>query len=200
MRLSLAADANCIDVGANIGDILQDIVTIAPNGRHVAYEPLPELGADLKRRFPKVDVRNAAVSDADGEATFYHVRSSHGRSSLSSDGLDPRNVEQLRVRLEVLDEALPREYVPALVKIDVEGAEAAVLRGARRLLGEHHPIVVFEHGAAAAGMGSTSGEIHGTLGSLGFRIFDIDGRGPLSADEFDTSVRLGKVWTYVAHV
>ena len=199
MRLSLAADANCIDVGANIGDILQDIVTIAPNGRHVAYEPLPELVTDLKRRFPQVDVRDAAVSDASGEATFYRALPSHTRSSLTSHGLDPRDVEQLRVRLEVLDEELPREYVPALVKIDVEGAEAAVLRGAKRLLGEHHPIVVFEHGMAAAAMGSTSGEIYSTLESLGFRIFDIDGRGPLSADEFETSVRLGKLWTYVAH-
>ena len=61
MRLSLTSDANCVDVGANVGDVLAEMVQIAPLGHHVAFEPLPELASVLTRRFPDVEVRNAAV-------------------------------------------------------------------------------------------------------------------------------------------
>ena len=59
LRLLLAfvlrEDANCIDVGANVGEILEEIVRVAPRGRHIAYEPLPDHAADLAKRFPGVD-------------------------------------------------------------------------------------------------------------------------------------------------
>src|SRR4051794_584673 len=56
MALTLAEDASCIDVGANLGTVLGDMVRFAPRGRHVAYEPLPELAAQLASEFPQVDV------------------------------------------------------------------------------------------------------------------------------------------------
>jgi FkbM family methyltransferase len=199
MRLSLADDANCIDIGANVGEVLEEMVAIAPQGRHVAYEPLPDLAADLARRFPQVDVRNAAVSDSTGKTPFYRVRSASTRSSLSPAGLDPNDLEPIQVRVEVLDDALPRDYVPALIKIDVEGNEAAVLRGAKRLLAEHHPIVIFEHGQSGARDPGTSREIHVLLSSLGFRLFDADANGPLTVDELETVVECGRIWTFVAH-
>jgi FkbM family methyltransferase len=197
IRLALSTNANCVDVGANIGDVLTEIVAIAPEGRHVAFEPLPELAADLQRRFPQVDVRNAAVSDVSGRAPFYRMKASHTRSSLSRDGLDASEIEPIQVSLETLDDALPTGYVPTLVKIDVEGAEAGVLRGARRLLGDHRPIVVFEHGEAAPR--AATREIYGLLASLGYRLFDIDANGPLTRDDFNHAVRDGRLWTYVAH-
>jgi FkbM family methyltransferase len=201
MRLSLPVDADCLDIGANVGDVLREIVAIAPAGRHVAYEPLPDLAADLARRFPAVDVRNAAVADAPGETTFYRVRSAHSRSSLTADGLDPSDLDAIRVQVDTLDNALAPDYAPALVKIDVEGAERAVLAGARRVLAEHHPIVIFEHGAPAEGFeGGPSREIHQLLSNLRYRLFDIDGNGPLTAEEFAAVVRRGKIWTFVAHI
>src|SRR5207249_1272465 len=69
----LRPDSNCIDVGAHEGLFLADIVRLAPRGRHVAYEPLPEFAADLTRRFPGVDVRERALSDRPGEVEFVHV-------------------------------------------------------------------------------------------------------------------------------
>jgi FkbM family methyltransferase len=200
MRLSLSQDANCIDIGANVGDVLREMTAIAPHGRHVAYEPLPDLAAELARRFHEVDVRNAAVADVPGEATFYRVKSAPTRSSLAVDGLDPQDIEPLHVRVDALDEALPRDYAPAFVKIDVEGAEREVLAGARRILAEHRPVVVFEHGAAAISHGGTpTRDIHGLLSASGHRIFDIDGAGPFTASEFEAITAEGQVWTFVAH-
>ena len=200
MRLSLASDANCVDIGANVGEVLTEMVAIAPLGRHVAYEPLPDLAAALTSRFPGVDVRNAALADAPGEATFYRVRSAPSRSSLAADGLDPGDVEPLRVRVEALDDALGPEYAPAFVKIDVEGAEPTVLRGMQRVLAEHHPTVVFEHGAGPDGLvGARTRDVHELLSALGYRIFDIDGGGPLAIESLESLVRSGKIWTFVAH-
>lgn len=200
LRLSLPVDANCIDVGANVGDILREIVAIAPEGRHIAYEPLPDLAARLSQEFPQVDVRNAAVAETSGEATFHRVKSAHSRSSLSPSGLDPTDVEQLRVRVEALDHGVGENYSPALIKIDVEGGEREVLFGARKLLERHRPIIIVEHGAAARGFQATpTVDIHRLLSAAGYRIFDIDGNGPFTETEFERTTRVGKIWTFVAH-
>jgi FkbM family methyltransferase len=200
MRLCLPVDANCVDVGANVGDVLREMVAIAPRGRHVAFEPLPDVAADLGRRFPQVDVHNAAAGGASGEASFYRVKSSHSRSSLSPSGLDAADLERLVVRVEALDEVLGSDYAPALIKIDVEGAERATLLGAQRLLERHRPIVIFEHGASAQASDTTAtADIHQLLTKIGYRIFDIDGTGPLTQLEFEVATTRGKVWTFVAH-
>lgn len=200
MRLSLTSDANCVDVGANVGDVLAEMVQIAPLGHHVAFEPLPELASLLTRRFPDVEVRNAAVGACFGRAAFYRVRSAHGRSSLLRVGLDRSDIDDLDVEVVALDEVLDDEGPPALIKIDVEGAELAVLHGARRILSYHRPIVVFEHGASARASDSTSTrKIHAFLTELRYRVFDIDGIGPLNEEQFEAVARKGKVWTFVTH-
>ncbi len=199
MRLSLPSTANCIDLGANVGDVLREIVAIAPGGRHIAYEPLSDLAAALAQRFPAVDVRNAAVAEAPGEATFYRVHGSHSRSSLSASGLEGEDVQPVQVRVDCLDRALDADYVPAFIKIDVEGAEHAVLAGALQTLSAHHPLIVFEHGASAEGVAAGTSDIHELLSGIGYRIFDIDGNGPFALAELERIVSAGDIWTFVAH-
>ena len=80
MAAVLPPGANCIDIGANVGDVLGMMVRLAPAGHHIAYEPLPELAGSLAERFPGVDVRNAAVWETSGEATFYRDTVSDSRS------------------------------------------------------------------------------------------------------------------------
>lgn len=199
LALTLAEDACCVDVGANVGAVLRDIVRAAPRGHHVAFEPLPEHAAALAREFPGVDVHNAAVSDHAGEATFHRHRARDTRSSLSPLDHAADELEPFAVRLEVLDDALPEGFVPALVKIDVEGAEEQVLRGAERTLAEHRPVVVLEHDQRAAHFGTSSTTIHGLLTAAGLRVFDIDGNGPYDAAGFERRVSSGAIWTFVAH-
>src|SRR3954452_2818833 len=103
LAATLPANANCIDVGANVGGVLEEFVRLAPEGRHIAYEPLPELAAELRRRFPDVDVRCAAVSDTAGEARFHRHVEHHTRSALRPQ--DGPTVE-MRVRLETLDDSI----------------------------------------------------------------------------------------------
>ena len=199
----LAEDANCIDVGAHSGGILREIVRCAPRGRHMAFEPLPELAAELAREFPGVEVHAAAVSDVAGEQEFTFLESDPMRSSLAvaGDAAEPSAgaATRLRIRTERLDDVLPDGYVPALIKVDVEGAEAAVFRGAAETLRRHRPIVVFEHGLGGADrFGSGPAELWEILcDDLGMRIYDLDGHGPYSRQEW-VDVFDQPIWNFLA--
>jgi len=199
LAYTLAEDANCIDIGASEGLILRHMVRLAPRGRHVAFEPLPDLAAGLRSAFPAVDVRQCALYDEAGTQPFHRVRKGHWRSSLRPMGLAASELDTFPVAVERLDDALPRGYVPALLKIDVEGAEGGVLAGAVRTLREHRPVVIFEHGAHAAHFPKQSADVFSLLtDAAGLRVFDIDGGGPYSADAFAARVRAGRLWTFVA--
>lgn len=196
---ALAPDANCVDVGAHGGDVLVDLLRIAPRGHHLAFEPLPHLAAQLQRRLPSVDVRAVALSDANGTADFAHVVDRPGWSGLKErptpDGA-AADVRHITVPTQRLDDALPPGYVPSLVKVDVEGAELQVLRGAQSTLATHRPLLVFEHGLGSADhYGTRPEDVHDLLAAeLGYRIFDLQGQGPYDRaafmSTFHTSARV----------
>lgn len=178
LTFTLSQNANCIDVGANVGRILGQIVAAAPGGRHIAYEPLPDLYADLQRRFPDVDVRRVAASDRRGKASFQHVRSRPAYSGLRRrDYPGNEDIEEIEVVVEDIDSSLPDGYIPMLIKIDVEGGERQVIEGAIETIVRHRPIVVFEHGKSSARHYNTApGDIFDLLvGQAGLRLFDLDG-------------------------
>jgi FkbM family methyltransferase len=69
----LEADSDCLDIGAHEGVVLREMVRLAPNGRHIAWEPLPALARRLRERYPAVEIRDAALSIGAGERAFAHV-------------------------------------------------------------------------------------------------------------------------------
>jgi FkbM family methyltransferase len=198
--VTLREDSNCIDVGANEGALLQYFAELAPRGRHIAYEPVPALADALERRFRTVDVRRAAASDSVGETSFVVHKKLASRSSMRSVGYPSDATETLTVRTEDLDSSLPDGYVPHLLKIDVEGAEHLVLRGALRTLAAHRPLVLFEHQKSTAShYGSGPEEMFGLLTEdAGMRIFDMDGRGPYTLDRFRHAYETGARWNFLA--
>jgi FkbM family methyltransferase len=201
MRVLLAAclapDSCCIDVGAHSGGVLRDIVRCAPGGHHIAYEPLPHLAEALAREFPGVEVRAAALSDRDGRAAFVHDRTEPARSTLQAHAFtDHEHATEIEVRVERLDGALPPNYSPALIKIDVEGTELKLLRGAVGTLRAHRPIVVFEHGGGGT---SPPGDVYSLLvDEVGLRIYDLDGAGPYSRADFEATYPLPTMWNWIA--
>ena len=197
----LRADDNCIDIGAHSGAILREMVRCAPAGRHLAYEPLPAFAAALAREFPTVDVRNAAVSDHPGEATFHVIADDPMQSGLQRrNDADPAASQPISVRVETIDDSLPAGYVPALIKIDVEGGERQVLAGALETIRRHAPVVCFEHGPGAERQYETTPEqVYDLLTEgAGMRIFDIDGNGPYSREQFVETYHR-PIWNFVAH-
>jgi len=104
----------------------------------------------------------------------------------------------ISVRTERLDDTLDADYVPSFIKIDVEGAEMLVLRDAAETLRLHHPVLVFEYGRGMefTSYGTKPSDIWGFLDDLGYRIFDLDGHGPMSLEEFSGT----PCWNFIAHL
>jgi FkbM family methyltransferase len=184
---ALASDGTYVDVGANRGQILREALRVAPRGRHIAFEPIPELAEEIRREFPQVDCRQVAVAAESGTAEFCHFKSLDGwsglrRSPLISDQQgDP---EFIAVTVSTLDAELG-ELRPALIKIDVEGAELDVLEGARALIARARPLLIFEHVAPASALyDAPPAAPWDLLAELGYEIFTATGDGPVARTAF----------------
>jgi FkbM family methyltransferase len=201
LAFALRRDSNCLDVGAHDGLFLRDLKRVAPLGRHLAYEPIPHLYEALVRRFPDIEIRRKAASDADGETTFVYVPDLPGYSGLRERRY-PREVErqELRVEVERIDDHLPEGWLPAFMKIDVEGAEALVFAGAMDTIRKAQPIIAFEHGKGASTYyGTGPSDIYQLLAAdAGLLIFDMDGRGPYSLSQFEDEYHFGSRWNFLA--
>jgi FkbM family methyltransferase len=190
LACALRSDSSYVDVGANRGQILGEAVRVAPRGRHVAFEPIPTVAADLSRAFPGVDCRQLALGARPQAAQFCHFRNLEGWSGLkrnpeiSDEQGDP---EYITVTVSTLDAEIGN-LTPQVVKIDVEGTELGVVEGAHALLSEAKPVVIFEHVAAAGALyGFSSGALWDRLAELDYEIFSVTGDGPFTRDAFAES-------------
>jgi FkbM family methyltransferase len=139
-------DSNCLDIGAHKGYFIDLFRTLAPNGEHYAFEPLPELYDELRTKYPEVRSMQLALSNTTGNTTFNKVV-----GSLAWSGLKPQEypqeleVQEIIVQTNRLDNVLPQSKKIDFIKIDVEGAEMEVLKGAIGLITRYKPRILFEH-------------------------------------------------------
>jgi len=142
-----------VDVGANKGSYVPWLSRAAgPAGRVVAFEPQPELAEYLARTCRAAGLDNVVVqaAGASDRAGILPLRipgergPSPGASFAAAVGGRPsgRVVEAPVVSLDEFFRGEPRRI--SAIKIDVEGHELAVLRGARELIERHEPTVVVE--------------------------------------------------------
>jgi FkbM family methyltransferase len=147
IRRQVKPGMNCVDVGAHLGAVTNLFCRLSPGGKHTCVEPTPYKARWLRTRYANVDVIEAAISDQPGFVTFYHQKNNSGYSGLGKHDAginDTQEVEELRVRCDTLDVAIPADRKIGFVKIDVEGAELMVLRGATRILNVDRPTIIFE--------------------------------------------------------
>lgn len=129
---NLKADDVVFDVGANVGYMA---IQFAQRVRHVhLFEPAPRAVRLLRKTlelYPNMTLYPVAVSDSAGIIAFQEEK-----------GLDMSHVDQqgIPVPAITLDSI---GILPTFIKIDVEGHEPEVLRGARRILAQG-PTVLFE--------------------------------------------------------
>lgn len=198
MSFILNDDSACIDIGANQGTILHQMIALAPNGHHLAFEPIPALADRLAQLYPKAAIKSIALSDSNGTAQFSCLEGDEAYSGLSDRHFSgSSNLVHFEVPTARLDDVLPDDFAPTFVKIDVEGAEYQVLCGARATLTRYKPTIWLEHGARSTEYFQvTSAQIWDLLNDMDYRIFDADGNGPIPRAEFGTN---GLIWSFVAH-
>ncbi len=134
-----------IDVGANVGFFTRQFATwVSDGGKVIAIEPEAVNFSRLQKAIAKAGLMNivemvhAAVDEVSGEG-FLEVNPVHpGDHKLGSGGVS--------VALVTIDDLLSARGWPevSLIKIDVQGAEARVLAGARQTLERFRPALFLE--------------------------------------------------------
>eukprot|EP01034_Spumella_vulgaris_P000242 gene242-333_t len=134
IRGHLQAGSNGIDVGCHKGEVLEWFLKFAPQGKHIGFEPIPQLFERLKTQFADTDCTfyNYALSAETGETEFVYVPEAPAYSGLKERDYDGKTVHPQRIPIQVrrLDDILPQDLRIDLLKIDVEGGELGVLQGA----------------------------------------------------------------------
>lgn len=159
-RCLVSRGDRCVDVGANIGVHTVRLAKLAgPGGSVIAIEPDPGLAERVRRNVAlnglgNSRVINAAASDQGGHTVLYRpgatdtnrARASLLRHSyLTGTAITVPVVTVDSVCIDrACDDAAPGARV-AVIKIDVEGHEAAVVRGAARVIARDAPVVIFEY-------------------------------------------------------
>jgi FkbM family methyltransferase len=204
---SLQPTANCIDVGAHKGDILKEILLSCPQGKHYAFEPLPYLFEELKKNFSKkAAVYPYALSDENGTTQFNYVITNPAYSGILKRKYD-RPVEEdtlITVEQRKLDDVIPAEIPVHFIKIDVEGAEFGVLKGAKRILKQNQPLIIYEQGKGGSDIyGTEPGVFFDFMKGFGYNIslmeYYLRGALPFSKEEYCLQFEKGYNFYFIAY-
>jgi FkbM family methyltransferase len=161
-REAVRPGAVVLDVGANVGSYtLLFAMWAGPAGRVIALEPAPDAREGLRvhvalnRVADRVEIIAAAAAEHAGSARFGVDGASGGNALINAGSPTGRTIE---VETTSLDEfCRMRGLRPDVMKIDAEGAELDVLKGARSVLAhpgmrafiEFHPTIWEMHGVSA---------------------------------------------------
>ena len=148
---------NVLEVGTNIGYMTQVFEEIVgPTGQVLVIEPTPESIFYLKRNvLPSTKIISKAASNYSGKGDFYVTNFGGFTNSLDENYTKSKNEEHqqfnnissntnyITVDIDTLDNICRKEnFHPTFLKIDVEGSELNVLRGATEILSSINGLMV----------------------------------------------------------
>jgi FkbM family methyltransferase len=172
------------DIGANLGffSLLGGHLAGLHEGHVYAFEAAPENAVAIRHHaelnaVPNVTVIDKAVSAHAGRGRLQIV-DDQSWSKLEDYGEHPNTEQVIEVELVAIDDLVFGEAPlppPTLVKIDVEGAEIAVLEGMARTLAEHQPAIICElHG--------THAEFVALMREHRYRLINLEGTIPVAQE------------------
>lgn len=176
-------DKDALDVGANLGFFSCAVAKKLGSGRVLAVEPTDGAHRRLLHNLAlngvedRVVVFKGLAADSDGDSEIHFIEGMEEYSSIKKSehpavaGMD---MSSMTVASETIDRLVARHGLkPAVMKVDVEGAEAKVFEGAQTVLREHRPLVLAElNRPMLADFGSSPEAIVGMFQSLGYRTVD----------------------------
>lgn len=152
MDADCSADAVIYDIGANAGAYALGLTADRPDRRVIAFEPGPRAVRKLRANRAastledRVTIRHCGLGDTSGQRRFYESSlpelSAFNRASATRFGASVTATHE--VPMCRLDDLAAGLSPPDAIKLDVEGAGAAVLRGMQETLQTHTPAVFIE--------------------------------------------------------
>jgi FkbM family methyltransferase len=175
---SCHTDTVFVDVGANIGYftvLAGSRIRDGGKGRVIAVEPNPACLPLLERNLVinwsmcPIEVHKVAAGAAPGEAWLASPASRAANAHISAAGEDAEIEQRTAIRVETLDSLVPESLAVDILKIDVEGHEISVFRGAERIIARSPDIkIVMEWSPGQiAAAGVSVAEIQANLRRLG---------------------------------
>lgn len=143
--------AVCLDIGGHRG-FLAGVMAVSGASAVHCFEPNPVNAEQIRKVISlnpdrHLTLHECAVGASDGSAEFLIMpESSMGKLNIGTFQKEQNTGQHIRVQIRALDSLVACGEIepPQLIKIDVEGAEAEVLRGAKTLIEQHHPILCIE--------------------------------------------------------
>lgn len=170
----------CIDVGANIGFVSMRMALREKDVSVIGFEPDPINYQRAKENlsfnsFEKIKIHNLGLGESKGEAMMeVRVSNNLGGNRIGKPGVIGEKVEITTIDLFFANESAPID----LIKIDVEGYELKVLKGAKSILSRCHPILFVEINESNLGyQGDTATELISYLRDVGYEKFINTGTG-----------------------
>jgi FkbM family methyltransferase len=186
-RLSRAFDRRVetfFDVGANVGQTARKVLDTFPDSNVFSFEPHPDTFKRLTEAIAdsRLSAYQIAFTEQDGDATLYEYASSGDGTQINSLVPDARfptqfgyQAKKLVARCETIDGFCERHGVKGIdvLKIDTEGSELFVMKGAARMLQEQRiTFILTEYNDLLPRPGTTGGSllpIAEYLSSFGYR-------------------------------
>jgi len=173
-----------IDVGAHIGLVsLPALSVMAPAGRLVAFEPATANRSLLLRHLAingyseRARVESALVgAEERAEAQFFEMPEHTGMNTVVPGAMDTRYESVARQQTTLDAYCTHHDLAPEVIKIDVEGAELAVLEGGRATIAHCRPLIFLSvHPRQIRLLGKTPEMLMELIESLGYICRHIDG-------------------------
>lgn len=178
-----------VDVGANHGKWTRTALQYFPDADYLLIEPQSELQAYSTEILGGGRIRwvTAGVGEVPGEMMLsLTTRDDSANFRLSREAAQREGIPQRAVPITTLDEVARSEgRVPDIVKIDAEGLDLHVLRGASSLLGKTEVFLV-ECGVCCLELENSFHAIYSFLSAHGYRLFDFT--------DFNRAPRSNTLW------
>ena len=168
----------CWDIGANIGFYTCLLASLVEDsGAVVAFEPAARTCGYLKEnvslnQFTNVTVVNKGLGDKQEQRLLHYSEAGLAEGTASLKYADGRAVSE-RVALDTIDNLIPELPTPDFIKIDVEGYQLEVLRGAEHCLKTHAPLLMAELRDVGKTNRAIFGEIEDYVADLGYQLYEI---------------------------